>query len=120
MRKSILGLFLLTALAAQLTVAHGQSQKINLVNKTGYDIQALYLAPSCEDDSEELLKNKKFAPGQTVQVACQGQHQNWDLYLGWNDDEEEDDELDGLKLKPGHTYAVLYDEDNDVTSIREI
>lgn len=122
MRIHILTLAVLTALAAtQLHFGTGsQSPKINLVNKTSYAIQALYLTPDCEDESEELLKDKTLAPGQAIEVPCEGQHKNWGLYLGWNDDEEEDDDLSGLALVPGHTYAVVYDEDEDETSIVEI
>lgn len=109
MRTHILTLVALTALAAQGYLWSHHAQKITVVNRTGYEITSLSLSPG----SEQTL-----AAGQSAEVACDGPVKSWDLYVGWDDDEDDGDEFSGLK--PGHTYALLYDEDSDETSLKEL
>src|SRR5437762_12410911 len=61
-----------------------------LVNKTGYNIVKLYLAPSSSeewDESDELLKGQSFSNGKEVTIKYKtGKNaEAWDMMVGWDD-----------------------------------
>jgi len=71
-------------------VAQEAKQDFKLVNKTGYELKALYVSPSRSDDwQEDILGQAVLADGQTVNVhfspkvhTCE-----WDLKVVYSDDD---------------------------------
>jgi hypothetical protein len=71
-------------------VADDAKQDFKLVNKTGYELKALYVSPAKSDDWEEdILGQDTLSDGQSVNVhfspkvhTCQ-----WDLKVVYSDDD---------------------------------
>ena len=120
MRSPILILIVMLTLVANLAVA--QTRKITLVNQTGSDIKAVYIAPASEeefDKSDELLKGRIFPAGKAFEITYEGNASVWDLLVTWKDGSG-DVEWSKLKLVPGHTYGLVYNEDSGQTTLKQL
>jgi hypothetical protein len=86
---------MLVTLAAALAfavpaVAQDAKQDFRLINKTGYELKALYVSPSKADDwQEDVLGQDTLSDGQAVTVhfspgvkTCE-----WDLKVTYSDDD---------------------------------
>ena len=120
MRHPILAMILAVLMLANLALA--QSNKITLVNQTGYDIKALYIAPSSDeefDKSDELLHGANFGNGKQFEMTYTGHAPAWDLLVTWKDGSG-DSEWSKLKLVPGGTYGIVYNKETDATTIKKL
>lgn len=120
MRSPVLILAVMLALVAHLAMA--QTRKITLVNQTGSDIKAVYIAPASEeefDKSDELLKGRVFPAGKAFEITFEGNATVWDLLVTWKDGSG-DVEWSKLKLVPGHSYGLIYNDDTGATSLRPL
>jgi hypothetical protein len=83
-----------------------------LVNKTGYDISALYIGPSSNKDwtdDMEILHGKNFPDGATLEITFhpKAKAEKWDIMVEWADDYENDEWL-GLKLTEINKVTLTY------------
>ncbi len=120
MRSPILILAVLLTLVAQVALA--QTKKITLVNQTGSDIKAVYIAPASEeefDKTDELLKGRVFPAGKAFEITFDGNATVWDLVVTWRDGSG-DVEWSKVKLVPGHTYGLVYNDDSGQTTLKQL
>jgi hypothetical protein len=83
------------AFAAVLAIAapafaQEAKQDFRLVNKTGYELKALYVSPTKSDDwQEDVLGQDVLADGQAVNVHFSPRVHtcHWDLKVVYNDDD---------------------------------
>lgn len=71
-------------------VADDAKQDFKLVNKTGYELKALYVSPSKSDDWEDdVLGQDTLADGETVNVHFSPKTHTckWDLKVTYSDDD---------------------------------
>lgn len=71
-------------------VADDAKQDFKLVNKTGYELKALYVSPSKSDDWEDdILGQDTLADGQAVNVhfGAKTHTCKWDLKVTYSDDD---------------------------------
>ena len=72
-RKLVLGMMLLALVLTSFGVARAGAQDFALVNQTGVEIHAVYVAPSATDNWEEdLLAGRVLKSGQTLNVTFNG------------------------------------------------
>jgi hypothetical protein len=70
--------------------AQQAKQDFRLVNKTGYELKALYVSPSKSDDWEEdVLGQDTLSDGQAVNVHFKAKTNTckWDLKVTYSDDD---------------------------------
>jgi hypothetical protein len=87
--------FFAAAVAAALTVAvpavaQDAKQDFKLVNKTGYELKALYVAPSKSDDwGDDILGQDVLSDGQAVNIHFSPRVKTctWDLKVTYTDDD---------------------------------
>lgn len=111
---------LLVLLLAQAGLA--QQHSLTIVNKTGYDIKALYLAPTSPKafvKGDELLEGDVLKNGQTVEITYTGNAKIWDLLVSWKDGSG-DVEWEEITLVSGGKYALLYNSDSEETSLKKL
>jgi hypothetical protein len=83
------GFAALLAVAAP-AVADDAKQDFRLVNKTGYELKALYVSPSKSDDWEDdVLGQDTLADGEAVNVHFSPKTHTckWDLKVTYSDDD---------------------------------
>lgn len=69
-RKLVLGMMLLALVLTSFGVARAGAQDFALVNNTGVEIHAVYVAPSSSDNWEEdLLNGRVLKAGQQLNVT---------------------------------------------------
>jgi hypothetical protein len=113
---------LFAAFAAVLAIASPASaqdakQDFKLVNKTGYELKALYVAPSKSDQwGDDVLGQDVLSDGQAVNIhfsptvkTCK-----WDLKVTYTDDDSNAvwSEIDLCTVEK---ITIHYDRKNDVT-----
>jgi hypothetical protein len=81
-----------TALLASAAPAGADDAKqdFRLINKTGYELKALYVSPSKADDwQEDILGQDTLADGQAVNIHFNPKVStcNWDLKVVYSDDD---------------------------------
>jgi len=119
-RLASLAALLLVLLAAQATLA--QQHSLTIVNKTGYSIKALYLAPTSSKPfvkGDELLEGDVLKAGQMVEITYIGNASVWDLLVSWSDGSG-DVEWEEVTLVSGGKYALLYDKDTEDTTLKKL
>ena len=87
--------FLVAAVAAALAFAVPASaqdakQDFRLVNKTGYELKALYVSPSKADDwQEDVLGQDTLEDGQAVNIHFNAKTRTckWDLKVTYSEDD---------------------------------
>ncbi len=91
MSKSALCLCLLTTLLSPLatTMAHAQGkQDFTLVNRTGYQIDEVYVGPVSQSHwREDVMGKDAIAHGETADIAFNGGSNacKWDIRVVYND-----------------------------------
>lgn len=78
---SIVMLGLATSAQAELNL------DFELVNKTGYGIKEIYIAPSASDNWEENILKSELENGETLEVSFspEANSKKWDLKIVWSD-----------------------------------
>jgi hypothetical protein len=97
--------------------AQEAKQDFKLVNKTGYELKALYVAPSKSDDWEDdILGQEVLGDGEYANVhfspkikTCQ-----WDLKVVYSDDDSSA-VWSKIDLCNVEKITIFYDRKNDVT-----
>jgi hypothetical protein len=90
-----------------------------IVNKTGYDIKALYIGASGTGDwtkEDEVLKGRTFKDGESYDIEFnpRAKAEKWDIMVTWADDSGSEEWLN-LKLTEITKVTLIYDKANDTT-----
>jgi len=90
-----------------------------IVNKTGYDIKALYIGATGTGDwtkDDEVLKGKAFKNGGSydIKFSPRAKAAKWDIMVTWADGDGSEEWL-GLKLTEIEKVTLIYDKEKDVT-----
>lgn len=105
------------ALAAPAS-AQEAKQDFQLVNKTGYELKALYVAPSKSDSwDEDVLGQDVLGDGQAVNIHFSPKVKTctWDLKVTYSDDDS-NAVWQKIDLCSVEKITIKYDRKNDVTS----
>jgi len=91
-----------------------------LVNKTGYAIKEIYIAPSTQEEWEPTDKNvlpRSLQDGETVDISFHPQTTapKWDLKIVWVDGGDSVEWL-GFNLKAISQITLFYDEKTEETT----
>src|SRR5580698_4005803 len=113
---------LFAAFAAVLAIASPASaqdakQDFKLVNKTGYELKALYVAPSKSDDwGDDILGQDVLSDGQAVNIHFSPKVKTctWDLKVTYTDDNS-NAVWEKIDLCSVDKITIHYDRKNDVT-----
>jgi len=113
---------LFAAFAAVLAIAAPASaqdakQDFKLVNKTGYELKALYVAPSKSDEwGDDILGQDVLSDGQAVNVHFNPRVKTckWDLRVTYTDDNSNAVWSD-IDLCSVEKITIHYDRQNNVT-----
>jgi hypothetical protein len=108
------------ALARAVAPAQNPELDFTIVNKTGYDIKALYIGASGTGDwakEDDVLKGKGFPNGKSLPVQFQPKekHEKWDIMVSWADGSGNVEWLN-LKLTEIDKVTLVYDKEKDKTS----
>jgi len=90
-----------------------------LVNKTGYDIKAVYLSPTKAKDWGENVLENGLADGESVDIEFHPKAANtleWDLMVSWEDEDDPDVYWIGYDLSKISKITLKYDRKADKTS----
>lgn len=98
--------------------AQEAKQDFSLVNKTGYELKALYVSPSKSDDWEEdVLGQDTLDDGQAVNIHFNPKTKTckWDLKVTYSDDDSSAvwHDIDLCKVEK---ITIKYNRKNDQTS----
>ena len=90
-----------------------------IVNKTGYDIKALYIGASGTGDwtkDDEVLKGRAFKNGASydIKFSPRTKAQKWDIMVTWADGDGSEEWLN-LKLTEIEKVTLIYDKAKDQT-----
>jgi len=90
-----------------------------IVNKTGYDIKALYIGASGTGDwtkDDEVLKGRAFKNGASydIKFSPKTKAEKWDIMVDWADGSGKEEWLK-LKLTEIEKVTLIYDKEKDVT-----
>jgi hypothetical protein len=101
----------------QNTPAYARDDKLgfDLVNKTGYGIQELYIGPHSSDDWGENLLSDPFENGDTIAITSKGSANRWDIKIVWVDPDKPVQWMN-CKLAGISKFIMHYDRDTGETS----
>jgi hypothetical protein len=107
------------SLTAGIPTAQNPELDFTIVNKTGYDIKALYIGASGTGDwtkDDEVLKGKAFKNGGSydIKFSPRAKAQKWDIMVDWADGSGKEEWLN-LKLTEIEKVTLIYDKEKDVT-----
>jgi len=97
--------------------AQDAKQDFKLVNSTGYELKALYVAPSKSDDwGDDVLGQDVLSDGQAVNVHFSPKVKTckWDLKVTYTDDDS-NAIWQNIDLCSVEKITIHYDRKNDVT-----
>lgn len=97
--------------------AQDAKQDFALVNKTGYELKALYVSPSKADDwGDDILGQDVLSDGQRVNVhfSPKARTCKWDLKVTYSDDDS-NAVWNDIDLCTVEKITIHYDRKNDVT-----
>jgi hypothetical protein len=85
----------------------------DLVNRTGYDISDVFVAPSNQDEwGDGLLETEILENGDTIEISFDGNEtiRKWDIYVTWDGyDSSEDVYWTGFDLSVISEITLFYD-----------
>ena len=107
------------SLTPDLVTTQNPELDFTIVNKTGYDIKALYIGATGTGDwtkDDEVLKGKAFANSASydIKFSPRAKAQKWDIMVTWSDGSGSEEWL-GLKLTEIEKVTLIYDKEKDVT-----
>ncbi|HXP06406.1 MAG TPA: argininosuccinate lyase [Stellaceae bacterium] len=97
--------------------AQDAKQDFKLVNKTGYELKALYVSPSKSDDwGDDILGQDVLGDGQVVNVHFNPKAHtcHWDLKVTYSDDDS-NAVWGNVDLCTIEKITIFYDRKTDVT-----
>jgi hypothetical protein len=118
MRKLLCGAFAVALAIAAPAVADEAKQDFRLVNKTGYELKALYVAPSKSDDwQDDVLGQDVLADGQAVNVHFSPKTKvcMYDLKVVYSDDDS-NAVWEKIDLCSVEKITIHYNRKSDTTS----
>lgn len=119
-KKLLLAMAGIALMATAAPVARTESQlDFKLVNKTGYDIKALYISPTNVKDWGTNVIDNGLADGASVDIEFQpkaARTVKWDLMVSWEDTDDPDVYWTGYDLSKISTITLKYDRKADKTS----
>ena len=107
------------AIGKECRIVSGENLDFLLINKTGYDIEDIYVAPTTErnwgDDimGKDLLENEA-----SVEITFDGGEtaKKWDIYVTWKGYEADEDVFwIGLDLSEISEITLFYDAESGKT-----
>ena len=117
--RNLLSAAVAVALAiAAPAVADEAKQDFRLVNKTGYELKALYVAPSKSDDwQDDVLGQDVLADGQAVNIHFSPKNKvcTYDLKVVYSDDDS-NAVWEKIDLCSIDKITIKYDRKSDKTS----
>jgi len=117
--KKLLSAAFAAMLALALPAGAQQAkQDFRLINKTGYELKALYVSPSKSDDwGDDILGQDVLSDGQAVNVHFNPRAQTckWDLKVTYTDDNSSAVWSD-IDLCTVEKITIRYNRDKDQTS----
>jgi hypothetical protein len=120
LKKMILAAAGLALAASTATVARAESAlDFKLVNKTGYGIKAIHIAPSSSKQWGDNIIDESLADGETVDITFQPKAANiakWDLLVSWDDSTDPDVYWTGYTLSEINSITLKYDHKSNQTS----
>ena len=102
-----------------LSTVQNPELDFTIVNKTGYDIKALYIGASGTGDwtkDDEVLKGRAFKNGASydIKFSPKAKAEKWDIMVDWADGSGKEEWLN-LKLTEIEKVTLIYDKEKDVT-----
>jgi hypothetical protein len=109
-----------TSLARAIAPAQNPDLDFTIVNKTGYDIKALYIGASGTGDwtkDDEVLKGRGFKNGDSYDIRFhpRAKAEKWDIMVSWADGSGNEEWLN-LKLTEIEKVTLVYDKEKDKTT----
>jgi hypothetical protein len=103
-----------------MRAAQGSNLDFDLVNKTGYKLKKVLVAPSATsewNEDDDVLKGQMLEDGETLHISFspQAQHAHWDMKVVYNIDGSSH-EWDGLNLNNISKITLHYNADSNSTS----
>ncbi len=102
-------------------IASSQNPELDftIVNKTGYDIKALYIGATGTGDwtkDDEVLKGRAFKNGTSydIKFSPRAKAEKWDIMVDWADGSGKEEWLN-LKLTEIEKVTLIYDKEKDAT-----
>jgi hypothetical protein len=99
--------------------AHADNENLDftLVNKTGYGIKEIYIAPSASTEWGDNLISKPMENGDSLAITFspKAEAEHWDIRISWIDGGP-DVIWKKCKLTEITKFTLKYDRDTDVTS----
>ena len=84
---------LIVGIFAQVIPAHADNDNLDftLVNKTGYGIKAIYIAPSASTDWGDNIISKPLENGDGLSITfdAKAKAEHWDIRIAWVDDDND-------------------------------
>jgi hypothetical protein len=118
MKKSLLAVVLLAMVAGLTATARAESElDFTLVNKTGYGIKEVYVAPSASTTWEESIIDEVLENGEEVEVKFDPKGKNpakWDIMIVFVDDNSKV-YWKGYKLTEISKLTLTYNRETGVT-----
>jgi hypothetical protein len=116
---SITLLALLVGFLTQVVPAHADNDDLDftLINKTGYGIKEIYIAPSASTDWNASIISKPLENGDSLAITFdpKAKAEHWDIRIVWVD-EGADVIWKKCKLSEISKITLHYNRDTDVTT----
>jgi hypothetical protein len=116
--KAVLAAMVIAFFAAATPAgAQEAKQDFRLVNKTGYELKALYVSPAKSDDwGDDILGDQVAGDGQVVNVhfSPKAHTCHWDLKVTYTDDDS-NAVWGNIDLCTVEKITIFYDRKTDVT-----
>lgn len=111
-----------SAATRAVNAAQNEALDFTLVNQTGYGIRKVFIGPSNNPewtDDMEVLHGRVFKSGTALDISFspKAKSAKWDIMVEWSDGSGKVQWL-GLDLTTIEKLTLLYDADNDKTSVR--
>jgi hypothetical protein len=120
LKKLLLATAGIALVAASASIVGAESKlDFTLVNKTGYGIKAVHVAPSSSTEWGESIIDEVLADGESVAVTFQpkaGSIAKWDLLVSWEDEDDPDVSWTGATLSTISKITLKYDRKTNKTS----
>ena len=106
------------ALISSASSAFADNRDFKLVNKTGYEITAIYIGPNHSDEwGPDIMGKKTLDDGEVVDISFDGSPRgcHWDMKVDWADGSKPSQWLD-FNLCTIEKITLKYDRNTDVTT----
>jgi hypothetical protein len=117
MKRVLFAVFAAVFALTAPSFAQDAKQDFKLLNKTGYELKALYVSPSKSDDwGDDILGQDVLSDGQVVNVHFSPKTRTckWDLKVTYSDDDS-NAVWGNIDLCTVERITIYYDRKNDVT-----